>query len=272
MLRYELIRLDAKSTYNLKKMKGMGRNYKGISINTSINTHETVLNLISKNPNLKIVDIPCGSGAFISRLKDNGYHNLIALDIENILEIDHEDFVVGDMTENLPLEDNSTDVLVCIDGIEHIHRQFDFVKEVNRILKDGGEFIISTPNISSIRSRGKWLVSGHHHKCNSPLDENNPNPLHHIGMISFPEIRYMFHTNGFKIQEVTTNRIKWISWFYILFLPLVYLMTTGIYYKAGKREGTSKINKQIKKIMFSKSVLFGETLIVKSIKNSNGKI
>lgn len=247
----------------------MGRNYNGISINTSVNTHETVLNLISKSSNLRIVDIPCGSGAFISRLKDNGYNNVLAMDIENILEINHKDFVVGDMTEVLPIEDNSTDILVCIDGIEHINRQFDFVKEVNRILKDGGEFIISSPNISSLRSRGKWLMSGHHHKCNNPLDENNPNPLHHIGMISYPEIRYMLHINGFKIQNVTTNRIKWVSWLYLLILPFVYLMTTGIYHKAGKREGLSKINKQIKKVMFSKAVLFGETLIVKGIKTSD---
>jgi hypothetical protein len=40
----------------------MGRNYKGISINTSKNTHETVFNLISKKFSLKIVDIPFGSG------------------------------------------------------------------------------------------------------------------------------------------------------------------------------------------------------------------
>ncbi len=246
----------------------MGRNYKDISINTSINTHETVFHLISKTLNSKIVDIPCGSGAFIFRLKDNGYNNVLAIDIENIMEIDHKDFMIGDMTKILPIEDNSIDVLVCIDGIEHINKQFDFVKEVNRILKDGGEFIISTPNISSLRSRWKWLTSGHHHKCNTPLDENNPNSLHHIGMISFPEIRYMLHTNGFKIQKVTTNRIKWVSWIFTLITPLAYLITTGTYYKSGKKEGTSKINKEIKKIMFSKAVLFGETLVVKGVKTT----
>ena len=57
-------------------------------------------------------------------------------------------------------------------------------------------------------------------------------------------------------------------WLYIIIIPLTYLITTGIYFKAGKREGTSKINNQIKKIMFSKAVLFGETLIVKGIKTT----
>ena len=136
----------------------MRRNYKGISINTSVNTHETILRLIKNDSKLKIVDIPCGAGAFISRLKDNGYNNVLAIDIENILEIDHADFIIGDMTKILPMEENSVDIVICIDGIEHINRQFDFVKEINRVLKDGGEFIISTPNISSLRSRGKWFI------------------------------------------------------------------------------------------------------------------
>ena len=244
----------------------MRRNYKNIPINTSKNTHETVLRMIGKHKNAAIVDIPSGSGAFVLRLKDNGYDNVLAIDIENMMYFDHENFKVGDMTQMLPIGDNSTDVLVCIDGIEHINNQVDFVKEVHRILKKDGEFIISTPNISSLRSRWKWFSTGHHHKCEAPLDENNPNPLHHIGMISFPEIRYMLHTNGFQIHKVTTNRTKLVSWIYAIFLPLIYLLTSWTYYKSGKKEGSSQVNKEVKKTMFSKAVLFGETIIVKSKK------
>lgn len=246
----------------------MRRSYKGVSINTSENTHEKVFSLIGKDKNSKIVDIPSGSGAFILRLKDNGFKSVFGMDIENILEIEHDDFIKGDMTKRFPLEDNSIDVLICIDGIEHISQQFDFVKEVNRILKTGGEFIVSTPNISSLRSRWRWFMSGHHNKCNSPLDENNPNPLHHIGMISFPEIRYLLHTNGFRIEKVTTNRIKPISWFYLVFIPFSYLFTSLVYNKSGNKSGTSTINKEVKNEMFSQSVLFGETLIVKAIKTT----
>ena len=51
----------------------MRRSYKGISINTSKNTHEKVFSLINKDLNSIIVDIPCGSGAFVQRLKDHLY-------------------------------------------------------------------------------------------------------------------------------------------------------------------------------------------------------
>lgn len=245
----------------------MRSNYQGISINTSKNTHESVFSLISRHYDNTIVDIPSGSGAFVQRLKDAGYKNIIAIDIENIQEIEHGNLVVGDMTKILPLSDESCDVVVCIDGIEHISGQFNFVKEIFRILKNQGECIISTPNISSLRSRWKWLTTGHHHKCKSPLNENNPSPLHHIGMISFPEIRYLLHTNGFSISEIKTNRIKPISWIFALILPFVYLSTYCVYYKTGKKQNLEEINKGVFSKMFSKEILFGETLIVKAIKN-----
>ncbi|MCL1943135.1 MAG: class I SAM-dependent methyltransferase [Candidatus Azobacteroides sp.] len=244
----------------------MGRNYKGISINTSKNTHEEIFALMNKNINNVIVDIPSGSGAFVQRLKDAGYKNVIAVDIENILQIRHDKFLIGDMTEPLPFENDSCDAVVCIDGIEHIGRQFDFVKEVFRILKKHGEFIVSTPNISSLRSRWRWLTTGHHHKCNSPLDENNPNPLHHIAMISFPEIRYLLHRSGFRITEIKTNRIKPISWIYAFMLPYVYIATYLVYRKTGKKQNLSELNKSVFDQMFTKEVLFGETLIVKAVK------
>ena len=246
----------------------MRRSYKGISINTSKNTHETVFGLVGKNTNKVVVDVPSGGGAFIQRLKDEGFEKIVAMDIENLLEIEHDNFVVGDMTKKFPLGDNSCDIFVCIDGIEHIDEQFYFLKEINRVLKLRGEVIISTPNISSLRSRWKWFWTGHHHKCNSPLDENSPTALHHIGMISFPEIRYLLHTTGFEINEVRTNRMKAVSFLYLLFVPLVYLSTYWVYIRTGKKEGTSQINKSIMKKMFSTAILFGETMIVRAKKIS----
>ena len=250
----------------------MRRNYKGISINTSKNTHETVFDMIKKNTDKVVVDIPSGSGAFIQRLKDEGFKRVIAIDIINILEIEHETFIQGDMTKPFNLSDNSCDILVCIDGIEHIDEQFYFVREGYRVLKNEGEIIISTPNISSLRSRFKWFTTGHHHKCNSPLDETNPNPLHHIGMISFAELRYMLHSNGFRIEEIRTNRMKPINLVYAIFLPFIYLSTLWVYRRRGKKEKTAQINRSVFKQVFKKEILFGETLIIKAKKTSANNV
>lgn len=245
----------------------MRRSYKGIPINTSKNTHETVYNLLPGNyTESKILDIPSGAGAFTLRLKDNGYQQIYAADIANVLQIEHQHFTKGDMNKPLPFEDESLDAVVCIDGIEHISRQFDFVREVNRVLKPNGYFLVSTPNISSVRSRVRWLLTGHHNKCKSPLNELKPDFSHHIGMISFPEIRYLLHTNDFTIEQIATNQIKPVSWLYMPLIPFLYAATFWVYQHEAKDKVQRKINRSILQEVFSKPVLFGETMIIKAKK------
>ena len=244
----------------------MKNSYKSIEINCAKNTHEEVFKLITKNKLAKIIDIPCGFGAFIKRLNDAGYSNVFGLDIQNILKFKFSNFLTGSMNEKLPIASNSFDCVVCIDGIEHIDEQFQFIREIKRILINQGELIISTPNISSLGSRWRWFLSGHHNKCKAPLDENNPNPLHHIGMMSFQELRYILHSNGFKISNISSNRIKPVNYLFVVFLPLIILYTALAYKRSSKRDGNKKINKEIFYSMLSPNVLFGESLIIKAIK------
>lgn len=245
----------------------MRRGYKGISINTTEKTHEKVYSLLSTNKTASIADIPSGHGAFVLRLKDNGFNNVWALDIQNLLAFSHDKFAVADMTQKLNLPDQSLDALVSIDGIEHIYEQNHLMKEASRVIKSGGQFILSTPNTSSIKSRIKWLLTGHHHKCDAPLDENNPNPLHHVAMLSYPELRYLLRTHGFQIGTVTCNRIKVGSWLWILLWPMIAITTFLAYRKSARRDKTFEINKQVFKHMLSLDVFLGETLIIKAIKN-----
>lgn len=54
-------------------------------------------------------------------------------------------YLVGD-GESIPLEDNSVDVVITLETIEHIKDYKKFLKEVGRILKEDGLAIVSTPN------------------------------------------------------------------------------------------------------------------------------
>lgn len=244
----------------------MRRSYKGIPINTSKNTHEVVFDLLPQDKQATILDVPSGAGAFTQRLKDHGYRNVVSVDVVNGLQIEHDQFIQGDMTERLPFDNNTVDVVVCIDGIEHISKQFDFAKEVNRILKPGGYFIISTPNISALHSRLRWLITGHHNKCKSPLNEAAPDPSHHIAMISYPEMRYLLHSNNYQIDKIETNQVKPVSWLYLPLAPLSYLMTKMVYSKEEKDPHQKERNRQVISQMHSKPVLFGETMIVRARK------
>lgn len=55
------------------------------------------------------------------------------------------EFLQGDGI-HIPLDDNSVEVVVSFETIEHIEDYKTFMKEVQRVLKDDGLFVLSTPN------------------------------------------------------------------------------------------------------------------------------
>ncbi|MDH5398377.1 MAG: class I SAM-dependent methyltransferase [Cyclobacteriaceae bacterium] len=237
-----------------------------IAENTSKNTHHVVETLLVDEKGKKsVLDIPSGEGAFTQRLLLRGY-DVYSADIENILKIENKNFSQADMNKPLPYPDGHFDAVVCIDGIEHLENPFLFVRESARVLSSKGILIISTPNISAMRSRWRWLFTGHHNKCKVPLNEGRPSPLHHINMFSYPRLRYVLQTSGFEITSIRTNRIKPISWVYILLYPFAYLFTSLVYSKEEKDPKQRVINKTILKDLLGKNIYFGETLIIKARK------
>jgi SAM-dependent methyltransferase len=232
--------------------------------NTSKNTHNVVAELVGDVADGKVVlDLPCGEGAFTKRMLESGA-NVFSADFLNILRIPHGQFSVVDMNQRLPYADAMFDAVVCIDGIEHIERPFDFIRECQRIIRKGGVLIISTPNLSALRSRWRYLLTGFHQGEKSPLDESEYTPLHHLSLVSFPELRYRLHANGFKVAAVRTNRVKFISWLYAVLAPLAYVVTVLAFNKEEKVTRVREQNREIVNQMFTIPVLFGETVIVKA--------
>lgn len=95
--------------------------------------------------------------------------DIIAPCVERFVTIDKtrsED--LGIMPENvtfkeacvppLPFDDDSFDYIVSFQVIEHIRKDREFVKEVHRVLKPGGKFIVSTPNRLMSITRNPWHV------------------------------------------------------------------------------------------------------------------
>lgn len=58
----------------------------------------------------------------------------------------------------LPFADATFDYVVSFQVIEHIRDDKEFVREVYRVLKPGGKFIVSTPNKPMSLTRNPWHV------------------------------------------------------------------------------------------------------------------
>lgn len=233
---------------------------------TSRNTHATVARLLTAEPDCRtVLDIPSGRGAMVARLRA---HGLQACGVDVLAPPPGvavgRPVVRADMNARLPFADASFDAVACVDGVEHLERPFDFIRECHRVVRPGGVLVLSTPNISALRSRWRWLLTGFHQGEKTPLDEASPNPWHHIGLLSFPDLRYLLHANGFRITQVATNRVKPVSWLYLPLWPVGAVVTAGVFRRWTKDPAQRPRNAEIRRQLFSLPVAFGETLIVKA--------
>ncbi len=55
-----------------------------------------------------------------------------------------------------PYEDNSFQTIITFQVIEHVKEDEEFIKEIHRVLKEGGKALITTPNIKMTLSRNPW--------------------------------------------------------------------------------------------------------------------
>lgn len=120
-----------------------------LQINTVRKTFIIYKNIICKNIQYGggvILDVGCGNSPYKSLLpKELKY---IGLDYnmaqENFDYKKSEDVILYD-GKNFPFENNSFDYLYHTETLEHIKEPKHFLKECNRVLKDGGIMFFSVP-------------------------------------------------------------------------------------------------------------------------------
>ena len=115
----------------------------------------------SINQDSKILEIGPGSGTLLSFLIENNYKNLYAIDIDDYIEDSLKHSVSFNKCnasyEKFPFESKSIDIVMSIQVIEHLENPWNMVREVERILKQDGLFIISFPSSKDIFSRILFL-------------------------------------------------------------------------------------------------------------------
>jgi cyclopropane fatty-acyl-phospholipid synthase-like methyltransferase len=209
----------------------------------------------------RVLDAPSGAGALTAALAGRG------------LEAWGADIVVpdggawattvksADLNQRLPWPDDHFDAVFSIEGIEHLENPFGFLREVRRVLRDGGTFVLTTPNTVSLRSRVRFLGSGFFQQDPRPLNESGRHPLHHIGLRTFADLRYALHTSGLRIVEAGHTHVKLISWLYAPYVPAIALYTL-LAFRKEKDPAQRLRNHEIRRTLLSPSLLFGENLML----------
>lgn len=231
--------------------------------------HETVEEILRDEPRGKLLDVPAGQGALALRLKEKGY-DVFASDLyPQLFSAEGIEIKSGDLDARLPYDANAFDVVVCIEGLEHIENPSNAFREFARLLRRGGTLIVSVPNIMNIEERLKWLFSGYtsHFK---PLSSEARTAIAneyagieeialHVNPISYSEVRYLIERNGFELESVHVDKKKNKSW---LFWPIVAVIRMSARFSsANKRRErwTDELNSD-------EVLLGGNTMIFKARK------
>ncbi len=231
--------------------------------------HDTVENILSAANRGRLLDVPAGEGALAVRLQQMGYQVECCDLYPEIFKLFDVEIRSGNMDTRLPYGDVDFDHVVCVEGLEHIENPSNAISEFARLLKPGGQLIVSVPNIMNIEERLKWLINGYtsHFKPLSVEARNEITKAHpgteevalHVNPIGYSEVRYLLEKYGFAIEQTYADKPKANSWAYLPIVALIRLI--GRFSSAAKRKErwTAELNS-------NEVLLGGNTLIFRARK------
>jgi len=179
----------------------VNKNNENIEPLTAKGVHDAVLSLISSKKGGKVLDAAAGNGAMSKRLSEMGYETFP-------IDIDASKFQYTklrckevDLNKDIPFEDNFFDLVVSVETIEHLENPWHFIRELHRVLRPGGQLIITTPNITSIFSRLLFLINGRY-----ILFSNKAFRDGHIMPLTKWMIEGILEKNNFTIEKTTCSK------------------------------------------------------------------
>ncbi len=232
-----------------------------------------IINAHFPQKDIHILELAPGEGGLTRALIESGYTNVEALDINpERFEVKEVKCHRGNLSEPLPFESGTFDVIIAVEGIEHLENQYMFASELNRVLKDDAYAIVTTPNIINFASRIRFIMTGFYALAARPSSEFEKNwVIEHIYPLTFWQLRHILHTNGLFIREISTDHIRKSSLVGLLLYPFTYLLTWKSLAKEGDPRQREK-NKDILRQMYSPALYLGRTQIIFAQKQKSAYI
>ena len=197
----------------------------GIPLDASPETHDLVLAWLSGRPRGDVLDCPSGRGALAHELAAAGF-SVTAADLGGESVGQGYRRVRADLNRPLPFPSEAFDVVACVEGIEHLERPVDALREFRRVLRPGGTLVLTTPNILHLGSRVRVLFTGFWTSAPGPFDGRRaPTGFEHIMLLSYPMLAYFLARAGFVVERLETNRVVKGSLPWAWLAPLVALAT-----------------------------------------------
>ena len=161
-------------TFNLTKYE---LNESGIMLDVGCGEGRHIFGIMQEHPEMKCIGLDMDNDSL--HKAEEGYEYFKS--ISNV----GAEFLKGS-AYSLPFLDNSLDLIVCSEVLEHLHQYNDAVKEIHRVLKPGGKFYASVP--ASWPEKICWALSKDY--------QNQPGG--HLRIFNQSELVSEIEESGFK--------------------------------------------------------------------------
>ncbi|MBU0625342.1 methyltransferase domain-containing protein [Patescibacteria group bacterium] len=167
-----------------------------------------------------VLDAGCGEGFFLQQLS-------IIRPKLRLYGIDSSDYQIEEAKKNVPsatfskcnleqeinYEDNSFDIIIAEEIIEHLVNPDGFLAEVNRVLKKNGFLLLSTPNFCAWFNRLLFILGMqplfYESSTKSKLVgsgwlkrfKNGSTPVGHVRLFNQAALKDLLTANGFNITS-----------------------------------------------------------------------
>ncbi len=192
-----------------------------------------------------VLDLACGDGRTTYLLRKKG---AIVAPFDIIPEYykldDRVEF--ADLQQRLPIPDESADLAILQEVIEHIPNQLFALQEICRVLKPGGELFITTPSRSSLEARLSYLFFESENLKSTPWgavdgiwgqDASGRRKYYgHLWLIGMQQLKALGEIAGFKSIEIKRTQLSKASVaLMFLFYPFIFLVSIRALYRDLKK-------------------------------------
>jgi SAM-dependent methyltransferase len=179
----------------------------GIPLDAAPQTHAIVLGWLAELPRGRVLDCPSGRGALAHELAAAGFA-VVGVDLGGAVLGRGYDRVRADLNRPLPFTDAAFDAVACVEGIEHLERPVDALREFHRVLRPGGTLVLTTPNVLHLGSRVRMALTGFWSSAPRPFDgAAAPTGFEHIMLLSYPALAYFLQRTGFRVERLDASRV-----------------------------------------------------------------
>ena len=165
--------------------------------------------MIPATPEIKVFDVGCFDGSFLLHYvkKSSCVKMGCDLSLPALKEARREQchVHVAHLEQGFCLLDNSVDVVVAGEIIEHLIDTDLFLEEIGRVLKPGGKLILTTPNVNSLARRLLTVIG-----ANAFFEASPTFPAWvagHVRFFSFGLLRSFLEARGFRVEQMQSDTI-----------------------------------------------------------------